>query len=324
MMQEIGFYYKTLYRGTIQKAAMSRLPQLLQRSFLDQFGRLTRSATSLRARIRERVGQSHNDAPVIATPEQSEVTRVTCAPDGECIYAIGDIHGRHDLLERLIVEIEADANDLPADTRVTIVFLGDYIDRGLQSRDVIELFLSDRLDKFETVFLMGNHEEALLKFLEDESFGSQWVRYGGGETLYSYGFQPPNTRGSLGSHEAMAAARAAWTTLWSAFRERLPQAHLDFYRSLKPYHSAGDYLFVHAGLRPDISISEQSTRDMLWIRDEFLDDTRQFSHLIVHGHTPAEDVFQDNRRIGLDTGAFLSGKLSAARFFGEEIIFLTT
>ena len=303
---------------------MSRLPQLLQRSFLDQFGRLTRSATSLRARIRERTGQSVHRAPEVATPERRDVTRVTAAPDGECIYAIGDIHGRHDLLERLIVDIETDATGLPDDTRVTIVFLGDYIDRGLRSRDVIEFFLSERLDKFETVFLMGNHEEALLKFLEDESFGSQWVRYGGGETLYSYGFQPPNTRGSLGSHEAMAAARSAWTTLWGAFRERLPQEHLDFYRSLKPYHTAGDYLFVHAGLRPDTLISEQSMRDMLWIRDEFLDDMKQFSHLIVHGHTPAEDVFHDNRRIGLDTGAFLSGKLSAARFFGEEITFLTT
>jgi serine/threonine protein phosphatase 1 len=227
-------------------------------------------------------------------------------------------------LERLIADIEADASTLPIETRVTIVFLGDYIDRGLQSRSVIDFFLGDRLDRFETVYLMGNHEEALLKFLDDESFGSQWVRYGGGETLYSYGFQPPNMRGSLGSHDTMAAARDAWSKLWHAFRERLPPEHLDFYRSLKPYFASGDYFFVHAGLRPNKPLAQQSTRDMLWIRDEFLDDNREFSHLIVHGHTPAEGIFRDNRRIGLDTGAFLSGKLSAARFFGQEITFLTT
>ena len=270
------------------------------------------------------MGQSHAETAEVSSAVPVSISRITTAPQGECIYAIGDIHGRCDLLERLIVEIEQDAAKLPEGTRATIVFLGDYIDRGLQSRDVIELLLSDRLSAFETIFLMGNHEEALLKFLEDESFGSQWVRYGGGETLYSYGFQPPNTRGSLGSHEAMATARSAWSKLWTAFRDRMPPEHLEFYQSLKSYHAAGDYLFVHAGLRPDVDMNEQSTRDMLWIRDEFLDDTRQFSHLIVHGHTPAETVYRDNRRIGLDTGAFLSGKLSAARFFGEDVTFLTT
>ena len=326
MRQEIGVYQESIIKREIdQKVTMSRLPQLLQRSFLEQFGRLTRSATSLRARIRAGSARDiHVEAPAITQPARTEVTRVTSAPDGECLYAIGDIHGRRDLLERLMEEIESDSATLPEGTTVTLVFLGDYIDRGLQSRDVIEFFLGNRLDKFNTVFLMGNHEEAFLKFLEDASFGSQWVRFGGGETLYSYGFQPPNTRGSLGSHDAMAAARDAWTTLWTGFRERLPEAHLDFYRSLKPYYTAGDYLFVHAGLRPEKAMQDQTIRDMLWIRDEFLDDTKQFSHLIVHGHTPAEGIYRDNRRIGLDTGAFLSGKLSAARFFGKDISFLTT
>ena len=255
---------------------MSRLPQLLQRSFLDQFGRLTRSATSLRARIRDKVGQTADVAPEAQSTASAKITRVTSAPEGECIYAI------------------------------------------------VEFLLSDRLQAFETVFLMGNHEEALLKFFDDESFGSQWVRYGGGETLYSYGFQPPNTRGSLGSHEAMTSVRLAWSKLWHAFRDRMPPEHLAFYQSLKPSYCAGDYLFVHAGLRPTVAMEKQSTRDMLWIRDEFLDDTRQFPHLIVHGHTPAEGVYRDNRRIGLDTGAFLSGKLSAAKLFGEDVTFLTT
>lgn len=304
---------------------MSNLPEQIQRIFVTRLGQLTRSATSLRARIRDNLGLSHAPVQIDVSLEPIvPATRVSEAPADECIYAIGDIHGRRDLLERLMEQIRADSEDLPADTKRTIVFLGDYIDRGLQSRDVIDYLLSDALDGFNPVFLMGNHEEALLKFLGDASFGKQWVRYGGGETLYSYGFQPPNTRASLASHDAMAAAQKAWEQLWVGFRERLPKAHLDFYQSLDHYHIAGDYLFVHAGMRPDVALENQSVRDLLWIREEFLDDTREFEHVVVHGHTPADDVFHDNRRIGLDTGAFISGRLSAARLYGQDISFLVT
>lgn len=304
---------------------MTKLPQQIQKSFIARLGQLTRSATSLRARMRK----NFERGPVqVETPTRSEaapiVDRVTHAPDGECLYAIGDIHGRRDLLERLIEQIEEDSASLPEGTKRTLVFLGDYIDRGLQSRDVIDLLVSDRLKDFETVFLMGNHEEALLRFLQDASFGKQWVRYGGGETLYSYGFQPPNTRTSLTSHEAMQAAQKAWEKVWQEFRARLPQEHLAFYSSLLPYHVAGDYMFVHAGMRPNVPLDQQSERDMLWIRDEFLDDTQPFEHLVVHGHTPADGIFRDNRRIGLDTGAFISGRLSAAKLFKSEISFLET
>lgn len=304
---------------------MSSISERLQKSFLEQFGRLTRSTTSLRARIKNSVNgdltptaQARTVAPVAV------IDRTTHAPDGTCIYAIGDIHGRADLLEILMDKITSDTENLPEDTKVQIVFLGDYIDRGLRSRAVIDYFLSDKLAAFETIFLMGNHEEALLKFFDDEDFGKQWVRFGGGETLYSYGLQPPNTRASLGSHDAMANTQAAWTRVWEGFHKQLPEAHLNFYRSLLSYHIEGDYLFVHAGLRPQIDIAHQTQRDMLWIRDEFLDDREQFSHLIVHGHTPTEGIVHDDRRIGLDTGAFISGRLSAARLFGTEITFLST
>ncbi|MDX1293187.1 MAG: metallophosphoesterase family protein [Hyphomonas sp.] len=304
---------------------MSKLTQQIQKSFIARLGQLTRSTTSLRARMRKSfdVLTTQVETPVRAEPVQV-ATRVTRAPEGECLYAIGDIHGRCDLLERLVTQIEEDSKDLPAGTKRTLVFLGDYIDRGLQSRDVIDFLISDRLQAFETVFLMGNHEEALLRFLSDASFGKQWVRYGGGETLYSYGFQPPNTRSSLTSHEAMSAAQKAWEKVWTGFRERLPKQHFDFYNSLKSYHVAGDYLFVHAGMRPDVPLEEQSARDLLWIRDEFLDDTKEFDHIVVHGHTPADGVFRDNRRIGLDTGAFISGRLSAAKLFKTEVSFLET
>ena len=189
---------------------------------------------------------------------------------------------------------------------------------------MIDFLLSDRLKAFERVFLMGNHEEALLRFLTDANFGKQWVRYGGAETLYSYGFAPPNSRASLDSHEAMQAAERAWDKVWTGFRQSLPEAHLHFYQSLQHYYMAGDYLFVHAGLRPDVALEDQTVRDMLWIRDEFLEAPQSFEHVVVHGHTPADDIYRDDRRIGLDTGAFISGKLSAARLFGNEVSFLTT
>jgi serine/threonine protein phosphatase 1 len=122
----------------------------------------------------------------------------------------------------------------------------------------------------------------------------------------------------------MAKVREAWNKLWSDFRDRLPETHLGFLQSLKPYHVAGDYLFVHAGLRPGLSLDEQTQRDMLWIREEFLDDGAPFDHLIVHGHTPEDAIYRDDRRIGLDTGAFLTGRLSAARLFGTDVAFLNT
>ena len=296
-----------------------------RQSFLQRIGNLTRSATSLRARIRKGLGRSAPQVETLAEPQApAVVTRTTQAPEGQCLYAIGDIHGRCDLLGRLIDQIEEDAGNLPEGTSCVLVFLGDYIDRGLQSRDVIEFLQSDRMKAFERVFLMGNHEEALLRFLNDVSFGKQWVRYGGAETLYSYGLQPPNTRAALDSHEAMQAAARAWDKVWTDFRQRLPDSHLKFFQSLRHYYMAGDYLFVHAGLRPGASLEQQTVRDMLWIREEFLDATEQFPKLVVHGHTPADGIFHDNRRIGLDTGAFISGKLSAARLFRDEVSFLST
>lgn len=297
-----------------------------RQSFLQRISSLTRSATSLRARIRKGIGRS---SPQVEVPIQEKapvaVTRQSQAPDGQCIYAIGDVHGRCDLLEQLIDQIDEDSQSLPEGTKRVLVFLGDYIDRGLQSKGVIEFLLSDRMQRFERVFLMGNHEEALLRFLNDVNFGKQWVRYGGAETLYSYGLQPPqNSRAAMQSHEAMETYKRAWDTVWTEFRNRLPDKHLKFYQNLQHYYITGDYLFVHAGLRPGEALENQTVRDMLWIREEFLEAPDQFPQVIVHGHTPTDDIFRDNRRIGLDTGAFISGKLSAVRLFKDEVSFLST
>lgn len=248
-----------------------------------------------------------------ATPE---FTRETRAPDAQCIYAIGDIHGRNDLLQNLLKQIDADAVRLEDGVEPTLVFLGDYIDRGLQSRQVLDCLMSDRLKDYNAVFLLGNHEEALLRFLEDPAFGPKWVQYGGGETLMSYGLTPP--RGTVSSNPD------AWYTLWEQFRTAIPQGQIAFLRSMKHYYTAGDYLFVHAGLRPNVSLEDQKVQDMLWIREEFLDDKSDFPYLIVHGHTPAGDPYLDNRRMGLDTGAYSSGILTAARFIKSDISVITT
>lgn len=293
--------------------------------------------TSLSDQIRRRLAQAQqlaeslsqrvlNGAEASAPPPPERdlpITRVTAVPAGELVYAIGDIHGRYDLLVDLLEMIDVDRMSHPDDLNATIVFLGDYIDRGLQSRQIIDLFLSDRMESYTTVFLMGNHEEALLEFLKEPSFGEQWSRYGGRETLYSYGLQPPPPRGQ-DSFQAIERSRNDWLTLWNSFQVKLPKEHYDFFNSLTPSFTLGDYIFVHAGLRPGEPIEMQSQKDMMWIRDEFLTATNRFSKLVVHGHTPEDRIHRDNRRLGLDTGAYLTGKLSAARLLGEDIAFLST
>jgi serine/threonine protein phosphatase 1 len=304
------------------------MPPNPQRSWVEHLKGWLSSGTSFRARrnaaFARGVTKSALTENVGVTPRPKSGRRKTEVPADTCLYAIGDIHGRADLLESLIQQIEADAANLPPGVKPVLIFLGDYIDRGLQSREVLNILCGDRLGAFETVFLLGNHEEALLKFLNDAHFGTQWANYGGMETLFSYGFQPPNLRRSMSSPEAMAAAREAWSRLWIEFRATFPPEHQRFLEQLKPYHVAGDYLFVHAGLRPGVDISDQSTRDMLWIRDEFLDARDEFPWLIVHGHTTCEQVHQDHRRLGIDTAAYITGRLTAARLFGTEIALLST
>ncbi len=290
------------------------------------FEKLARSTARFRQRVRAGFDLGLPGAIEAETEPAPQVVvdRITHAPDGRCLYAIGDIHGRFDLLERLIALIEEDSAKLPSGVTPQLIFLGDYIDRGLQSRKVLDLLSGPTLSKFDPVFLLGNHEEALLNFLKDPGFGAQWVNYGGAETLYSYGFAPPNQRASLGTPDEMMAVRTAWTKLWEKFRAQFPEPHERFLRSLLPHYTAGDYIFVHAGLRPGVDLAQQTLRDLLWIRDEFLHHPIAFDKLVVHGHTPERQVFRDNRRIGLDTGAFLTGRLTAAKLIGTEIAFLTT
>ena len=235
-------------------------------------------------------------------------------PEGRRVYAVGDIHGRADLLERLLLDIHKDALGGSFRDRPILVFLGDYIDRGFQSKDVIDLLLGDLVSPFETYFLKGNHEAAMLQFLAEPEIGPRWAEFGGAETLVSYGVRPPRMRTS----------KEEWAIASEELNRVLPPEHLDFLLRLQLSVRIGDYLFVHAGVRPGVDLAEQSENDLLWIREEFLNDKRPLEAVVVHGHTPAPRPHRDSRRVGIDTGAYLSGRLTAARFEHDSVDFMST
>jgi len=231
------------------------------------------------------------------------------------VYAVGDIHGRLDLLEDLLHRIGDDADRHPEDVERRLIFLGDYIDRGPASQGVVERLLQDPLPGFATVRLLGNHEEALLDFVDGRSDGLGWLSYGGLETLMSYEVplhRLPNT----------AAATAA---LRQSVVGLVPRAHIDFFRRCTLSHDIGDYLFVHAGVRPGVAMEKQDPADLLWIRDDFLRSRTPLpGRVVVHGHTIC-DMPQDlGVRINVDTGAFVSGRLTCLALRGTTRRFLTT
>jgi serine/threonine protein phosphatase 1 len=237
-------------------------------------------------------------------------------PESRVGYAVGDIHGRADLLHRLLVTLEARANDERREGGPPIViFLGDYVDRGPASADVIETLLNARPNGYERRFLKGNHEQAMLAFMNDPMNRREWIAHGGLETLVSYGVKPVPFFG---------APDDVWVAAAQSLKEKLPHAHLEFLERLERYVLLGDYAFVHAGIAPGKPLEEQRDQDLLWIRDKFLNDRTPFPHRIVHGHTPTARPHMDHRRIGIDTGAYASGRLTAARFEGEEVTFVET
>ncbi len=235
-------------------------------------------------------------------------------PTGRRVYAVGDIHGRADLLVQLMQDLHEDVARGGFEGRPILVFLGDYIDRGFKSKDVIDVLLGDTMSPFETYFLKGNHEAAMLQFLTDPSIGPRWAEFGGAETLVSYGVRPPRTRTSA----------EEWAAASEALNEVLPPEHFHFLSNLDLSVRIGDYVFVHAGVRPGVPLDQQTEYDLLWIREDFLDDRRPLGAVIVHGHTPATRPYRDSRRIGVDTGAYLSGRLTAARFEHDGVEFIST
>jgi len=229
-------------------------------------------------------------------------------PQGSRIYVIGDIHGRADLLEILHGLVREDARQNAAERRV-IIYLGDYVDRGLNTREVIDMLLSPPPDGFERVCLKGNHEAMMLDFLGDAAAGPGWMELGGKATLLSYAV---GVEGGFGAAEEMKKAQAQ-------LLEKMPEAHLEFLHQLRMTHVEGDYFFVHAGIRPGVPIEEQVEQDLLWIREPFLSSTAEHGKIVVHGHTIAggkPDVTE--RRIGIDTAAYATGALTCLVLTGEE------
>jgi serine/threonine protein phosphatase 1 len=212
------------------------------------------------------------------------------------IYAIGDIHGRLDLLDRAIAAIERDMKERGG--AALTVTLGDYVDRGPASCGVLERL---SVNPFPTpyVALKGNHETFLAGFMADPSLGPQWREYGGLETLDSYGVSIG--RFMLGRNYDDAAR---------ALQEALPATHAGFLQSLKTSYSYGNYFLCHAGVRPGVPLDSQDEHDLLWIRNEFLASDVDFGKIVVHGHTPVEQPEVKANRINIDTGAFATGQLT--------------
>lgn len=229
-------------------------------------------------------------------------------PEGTVVWSIGDIHGRLDLLTPLVEEIRADFA-ATAPQRKVVVFLGDYIDRGPESRGVIR-YLADltRDTDVEWRFLKGNHEEAMLNFLAKPMDGAKWCEYGGDATLRSYGLRVPQLK-----HRP-----EMWEHLAADLDHKVTAEERAFLEGLELSVSIGDYFFAHAGARPGESLERQTASDLMWIRRTFLDSEIEFEQVVVHGHTPASEVYSDHRRIGIDTKAYESGVLSALRLSGSD------
>jgi serine/threonine protein phosphatase 1 len=227
-------------------------------------------------------------------------------PEGIRVYALGDIHGRADLLQQSFTAIDADLTDSPVDRSIEI-YLGDYIDRGPYSGQTLDLLI-ERSHRRETVFLKGNHEAYFLEVLRDPTKLEDWRQFGGLQTMMSYGIQPSLNPGAAEKIE-----------LIKKLNEAVPGEHLTFLNSLKSSFECGDFFFVHAGVRPGIPLAEQQETDLLWIRNEFLDSAQNFGKFIVHGHTPVRERDLRKNRINIDTGAYATGKLTLLKIEGVSM-----
>ncbi len=229
-------------------------------------------------------------------------------PAGQTVYAIGDIHGEAALLRQILEQVGQDIGRQPDSPSVMVIFLGDYIDRGPDSRGVLDLLLSNPLPGAGLHFLRGNHEQAMLDFLLDPVAAAEWLRFGGVETLTSYGVRAAPGISEPGRLRQLADDLAG----------ALPPAHLSFLRATRLMMAVGDYAFVHAGIQPGIPLNQQRPDDLLWIREGFVDRPFQASHVIVHGHTVTDEPVLTPYRIGLDTGAYATGILTAAVLRGTQ------
>ncbi len=235
-------------------------------------------------------------------------------PSGERVYAVGDVHGRLDLLEETDALIARDLETSPPDGVVHRIYLGDYVDRGPDTRGVVERLCRARRGADAPICLMGNHDWWFRDFIEGGAVSPAWLSSGGDATLASYGVAdlPP-----FDDEEA-------WTRLRGRLRRWIPAQHRRFFNRLEHMARRGDYVFAHAGIRPGLPLDQQETRDLLFIREPFLSDTSDLGVVVVHGHTVVEEPVVRGHRIGIDTGAYWTGRLTTLVLEGDTQRFLTT
>ncbi|WP_363082561.1 metallophosphoesterase family protein [Phenylobacterium sp. SCN 70-31] len=249
------------------------------------------------------VSETEKEGPI---PTPHSVPAKAPSTGGRLVYAIGDIHGHALVLDDLLRRIAADVEVSRPHEAPRLVFLGDYVDRGPDSRAVIDRILAlVESGRFEVTALKGNHEDALLKFLDDPAYAPSWIENWGETTLRAYGIASP------WREDGAAQARARFAAVF-------PDAHRAFLHELPLRCEIGDYLFVHAGVRPGVPLSEQTERDLMWIRYDFLESDADFGKVVVHGHTPAPRPQMRPNRIGIDTGVYYTGVLTAVRLEGES------
>jgi serine/threonine protein phosphatase 1 len=230
-------------------------------------------------------------------------------PTGSRIYAVGDVHGRADLLSNIFERIDDDLDARPNENAIQ-VFLGDYVDRGPHSRQVIDLLLA-RLRLHRLHCLKGNHEDCVLRFLHDPSVFTEWTSIGGWPTVLSYGVTPTRRDDAYSQQEVAIALYRA-----------MPESHREFFQSLTLSFTCGDFFFAHAGIRPGIPFERQSQQDLLCIREDFLWHEEDFGKVVVHGHTPGKEPEIRRNRINIDTGAYATGRLTCLVLEDDQMRFL--
>ena len=249
--------------------------------------------------------------PVLSTAELTCRRAVLSEKSESLIYAVGDIHGRSDLLKKIIAEIAGDIFKSGVHFRPTLVFLGDYIDRGPSSKQVVnDLIAISSHPDLNVQCLLGNHEAMMLDVYDRGVGADLWLKHGGAETLKSYGIH-------------VDPDAPAPSDLRRLMRRAVPADHIAFLKSLPLMAVIGDYIFVHAGLRPGVALADQKKSDLLWSRlnSRGVDAPGK---TVVHGHTPVDQPLHTEGRISVDTGAYMTGRLTAVRIANDRVSFLTT
>ena len=245
-------------------------------------------------------------------------------PSGQRVYAIGDIHGRFDLLDALHGSISEDASESPG-LENTIIYLGDYIDRGSQVYEVVDTLASGAPAGLNKIYLKGNHEDMMRGFLSGTFPFGTWLVNGGDATLVGYDVDIPNLTwaNALAFGEIDVDEREE-AEIRATLADKLPETHANFLDRLILYHRCGDYIFVHAGVRPGVPLEQQDPEDLIWIREKFLRSKKDHGGVVVHGHSIFDDVDIRPNRIGVDTGAWRTGCLSCLVLEGNDLRIIQT